>query len=124
MRDQFKTLLPSSVLKALVKAECDEQTAFQVYGLLLQGSSKEDVVNLIQTGRIGFKSPVFDEYEKSQQEHDDFMCNPVNVVEGVVTCSCGSKRTFSTQKQTRGSDEPLTTFSRCVECGKTWSYSG
>lgn len=124
MKEQFKSFLPSSVIKALIKADYDEQVAFQAYGLILQGKTKDEVVNWIQNGRVGFSSPVFDEFEKIQHEYDDFMCNPVNVVEGVVACSCGSKRTFSTQKQTRGSDEPLTTFSRCVECGKTWSYSG
>ena len=122
MCEQFKTLLPSSVYKML-KNESNEN-AYQIYGLHLKKVSTEELKTVIKNKQFGFKSPVFDEFEKTQREHDDFLCNPVNVVEGIVVCACGSKRTFSTQKQTRGSDEPLTTFSRCVDCEKTWSYSG
>jgi|UniRef100_A0A6C0IUT6 DNA-directed RNA polymerase subunit M/transcription elongation factor TFIIS len=38
-------------------------------------------------------------------------------------CSkCGKRNTYFTQAQTRGADEPMTTFVRCVEkgCGNRW----
>ena len=59
-----------------------------------------------------------------QNEQNDFIENPFEVEEGVIECKCGSKRVFSYSKQTRGADEPMTTFAQCMSCKKSWSYSG
>ena len=56
---------------------------------------------------------------------DDYLTKPFEVVDGVVTCpKCQGMKTWSVQKQTRSSDEPMTTFSRCALCNHQWSYSG
>jgi len=45
------------------------------------------------------------------------------VGEGMYQCrKCKSKRTHTTQQQTRSADEPMTTFVVCVDCKSTWKF--
>ena len=37
---------------------------------------------------------------------------------------CGESKCKITQAQTRSADEPMTTFTRCLDCGNQWTYSG
>ena len=67
---------------------------------------------------------MFAELKRRQAELDEFLVNPFEVEEGVLECACGSRKTFSYQKQTRAADESATTFAQCVTCGKRWTYSG
>lgn len=99
---------------------------YQITGLLLKDrESMRDVLKSLKNGKIGWKSDIYDSVRTKIEEYDDYLLKPFEVVEGVVQCGkCQSKKTWSVQKQTRGGDEPMTTFSRCVECGHQWSYSG
>jgi len=99
---------------------------YQVLGLLLQDKKKlQEVLKDIKEEKLGWKSPIYSDISRKIQEFDEYLVKPFEVVEGVIQCGkCGSKKTWSVQKQTRSSDEPMTTFSRCVECGNNWTYSG
>ena len=99
---------------------------YQVLGLLLQDKKRlQEVLKDIKEDRLGWKSPIYGDISRKIQEFDEYLVKPFEVVEGVIQCGkCGSKRTWSVQKQTRSSDEPMTTFSRCVDCGNNWTYSG
>lgn len=99
---------------------------YQVYGLLIQDLSKmKETAAIVKEGKIGWASPTYDCIRDKIAEFDEYLVNPFDVVEGVVECGkCGSKKTWSVQRQTRASDEPMTTFSRCVGCGNQWTYSG
>lgn len=99
---------------------------YQICGILLTGEkSVKDVGNEIGKGNIGWKSSTYTDISQKIEEFDDYLVNPFEIVQGVSQCEkCGSKRTWNVQKQTRSSDEPMTTFSRCVDCGNSWSYSG
>lgn len=99
---------------------------YQCIGLLLQDKKRlKELAKQVKAGKIGWKSPSYDEIAEKIEEFDSYLDKPFEVVEGVAECGkCGSKKTWSVQKQTRSSDEPMTTFSRCVMCGNEWSYSG
>lgn len=99
---------------------------YQILGLLLQDKKRlQEVLKDIKEGKLGWKSPIYGDISRKIQEFDEYLVKPFEVVEGVIQCGkCGSKKTWSVQKQTRSSDEPMTTFSRCVECGNNWTYSG
>lgn len=46
---------------------------------------------------------------------------PVKVEDGIHQCkNCGSKKTYSYQKQIRSGDEAMTLFIQCVNCQKQW----
>lgn len=99
---------------------------YQICGLLVKGEKTVKEAGLeVSKGKIGWKSSTYDDISQKMEEFDDYLVNPFEIVQGVSQCEkCGSKRTWNVQKQTRSSDEPMTTFSRCVDCGNSWSYSG
>jgi len=101
-------------------------SVYQVVGLLMKNlSDLKSTAKAVKEGKIGWKSPTYDQVADRMAEFDEYLAKPFEVVEGVVECGkCHSKRTWSVQKQTRSSDEPMTTFTRCVECGHQWAYSG
>lgn len=91
-----------------------------------------EVFSLIRKEALLWGCPEFQEYKNKEVEQDNFIANPFEVEEGVLECTkrnlvngkyviCGSKRVFSFQKQTRGLDEPATTFAQCVKCGAKWT---
>jgi DNA-directed RNA polymerase subunit M/transcription elongation factor TFIIS len=98
---------------------------YGVIGILLENTDKKQVLADIKNGKIGWNSHVYDDISAKLNEFDEYLVIPIQVVDGVVECPrCKSKRTWNIQKQVRSSDEPMTTFSRCVDCGFQWSYSG
>lgn len=99
---------------------------YQVVGLLLLDiNNMKATLKMVKKGKVGWTSPTYDGITERLQEHDDFIVMPFEVVEGVVECpKCGSTKTWSVQRQTRGADEPMTTFSRCAKCSHNWRYSG
>lgn len=98
---------------------------FNVIGYLFKESDKKRIADDVKQGKIGWKSPIYDNISAKIDEFDEYLVKPFDVVEGVNECGkCGSKKTWNVQKQVRSSDEPMTTFSRCVNCGNQWSYSG
>jgi DNA-directed RNA polymerase subunit M/transcription elongation factor TFIIS len=96
----------------------------QVIGDILEGRSLKDVLTGIKSGKTAWSHESFDTSSRQFTEQDDFIENPFEVEEGVLECKCGSKRVFSYSKQTRGADEPMTTFAICVACNAKWTYSG
>jgi DNA-directed RNA polymerase subunit M/transcription elongation factor TFIIS len=97
---------------------------FQTVGDIIKGKDLKALVKDIKKEKIGWAHPIFSDIKNRIEEHDEFIINPFEVEEGVTTCHCGSRRVFTYQKQTRGSDEPMTTFARCVKCKAQWTYSG
>lgn len=101
-----------------------KRNLYQVYGLLLT-QNKSNVIQTIKNKKLGWESEMYDNISNKLKEYDDYLVKPFEVVDGVVECpKCHCKKTWSVQKQTRGSDEPMTTFSRCVECNHQWAYAG
>jgi len=106
------------------------EEAYNVCGeiLKLEKSDMKGLKNILsnlKSNKIGWNSDIYNEIRKKIEEFDDYLVNPFEVAEGVTTCSrCQSKKTFSCQKQTRSSDEPMTTFAKCFDCGNEMVYSG
>jgi DNA-directed RNA polymerase subunit M/transcription elongation factor TFIIS len=99
---------------------------YQISGMILQNHKKlKEISEQIKRGEIGWDSPIYHDIKKRIEEHDDYLVNPFEVVDGVTECpKCKSRKTWSVQKQTRSSDEPMTTFSKCVQCDYQWAYAG
>ena len=99
---------------------------YQVIGDIMKNPQNMKIIATdLKKGNVGWKNSFYNTIESKIQEHDDYIVKPFEVVDGVVKCpKCQNSKTWSVQKQTRSSDEPMTTFSRCVTCGHQWSYSG
>jgi DNA-directed RNA polymerase subunit M/transcription elongation factor TFIIS len=131
----FSTVLKNEkncqILEKCIRRETKTEDDYKLYsyntfGLLLQDSKKiKEIGNDIKSGLVGWKSPIYNKIAQKISEFDDYLVKPFEVVEGISECmKCHSKKTWSVQKQTRSSDEPMTTFTHCVECGHRWVYSG
>jgi DNA-directed RNA polymerase subunit M/transcription elongation factor TFIIS len=98
---------------------------YQILGLFMQGGDYKAVMADIKSNKIGWNSKQYEQKQMEIHEHDDYIVNPFDIVEGVSECGkCGSKKTWNVQKQIRSGDEPMTTFSKCAGCGNEWTYSG
>lgn len=99
---------------------------FQFVGSILQNRStvKEGLAE-VKAKNVGRKNEFYTQIRDQLEETYQYLIKPFDVSEGVVECpKCKSKKTFSVQRQTRGGDEPMTTFSVCTDCGKDFVYSG
>jgi DNA-directed RNA polymerase subunit M/transcription elongation factor TFIIS len=98
---------------------------YQIIGLIQSGTSLKDIRQICRNNKFGWQNPCFDKISTKITEFDDYLAKPFDIADGVVECpKCGSTKTWSVQKQTRASDEPMTTFSRCAACGHNWRYAG
>lgn len=126
--EQNIKIVEKYIHKNAKKSECYEKTykniIFQTIGDVIKGINLNVMVKNIKKEKVGWQHPMFTDIKNIIDEHDEFIINPFEVEEGVTKCKCGSGRVFTYQKQTRGADEPMTTFAKCVECKTNWSYSG
>lgn len=82
------------------------------------------VLKNIKKNKIHYNHYSNDDYIFEEQEQDNFIIQPFEVYEGVITCNCGSSRVYSYQKQSRSADEPMSTYATCMKCKNKWVYSG
>tara|TARA_B110000211_G_scaffold234762_1_gene306124 strand:+ start:322 stop:741 length:420 start_codon:yes stop_codon:yes gene_type:complete len=98
---------------------------YEIIGEVILGKNIKDIILNIDNGYFFWDNKVYNNIKDNISEQNDFIENPFEVEEGVIECNkCGSKRVFSYSKQTRGADEPMTTFAQCISCKSSWSYSG
>lgn len=102
-----------------------KDTLFEIMFKIKRNYNITDIISNLKNGEIAWESHDFDQIRFKQKEEDDFIVTPFEVDEGVVECrKCGSKKTFSYQRQDRACDESATTYSQCMNCKSKWSYSG
>jgi DNA-directed RNA polymerase subunit M/transcription elongation factor TFIIS len=111
-------------LISTTKSEYSENLYYVVGEIIGKKKSLSAILKNIKSKRIGSNSPIYDTVKNAIAEEDDFIKNPFEVEEGILTCKCGSKRVYSYTKQCRSSDEPMSTFAQCVACNSKWVYSG
>jgi DNA-directed RNA polymerase subunit M/transcription elongation factor TFIIS len=89
--------------------------------------TSKELLGKIKNNNLGWNHTSFDDLKLKREEQDSFIIKPFEIEEGAVSCvKCGSKRTFSYQKQTRSCDEMATTIITCADtkCGFKSMYSG
>lgn len=102
-----------------------KEVIFSVVLDIKNGKKLQDIISSIKSEKYIWGRDEFEDTRFKVQEQDDFIINPFEVEEGVLTCTkCGNSRTFSYTKQTRSADEPMTTFATCMTCKNKWTYSG
>jgi DNA-directed RNA polymerase subunit M/transcription elongation factor TFIIS len=115
----------SNSSKHMTKSQIYNWIVYSTAGLLLKNNDNMKAVALeAKDGKLGWKSSVYAEAEAKLYEHDEFLDKPYEVKDGVIQCQCGSYKTWCFQIQVRSSDEPMTLFARCAQCGHQWSHSG
>jgi DNA-directed RNA polymerase subunit M/transcription elongation factor TFIIS len=95
-----------------------EEYGSVVYEIL---STKRGVVTY--RGTDLWHLPCFKTICLNHEKMKEMLTGAVEVVEGVLECpKCKFKKVMSFELQTRGADEPMTTFATCArkECGYKW----
>lgn len=103
--------------------DCYKKILYNTTGILYKHGAQEayNYLKNYDPRYDGFNCSAYEDVIKLQEEEDDFIQNPVTVVEGVNVChKCGSKKTISYNKQTRSADEGTTVFCCCYICGNKW----
>lgn len=127
LKDKNNVILFEKYIWLCYKDNPDDYTncVYQVIGdILKKEKSIQNIFDSLKKKQFNWEHYSFETEKNKLNEQDDFIENPFEVEEGVLECKCGSKRVFSYSKQTRSSDEPMTTYAECVKCGSTWQYSG
>tara|TARA_B100000131_G_C17834661_1_gene499243 strand:+ start:26 stop:451 length:426 start_codon:yes stop_codon:yes gene_type:complete len=116
----------SKIIEELINNNSDSQ---DYYNLIIQeminhkrcGKSYNDIIELIKNSIFLHNTNEYKIFKQKLNEIDDFLINPFEVDEGVLDCNkCGSNKTFSYTKQTRGGDESTTVFVVCSKCKSRW----
>lgn len=82
-----------------------------------------DIYNELNKNNVLFNSSEFSTFKFKEYKQFKYLTEPLQVCEGIHKCSkCKSTKTYSYQLQTRSSDEPMTNFVTCVECGNKWKF--
>ena len=104
--------------------------SYEIYTKLkynLNTNLQKEVIILLYE-QLSKNNVLFDSNEFSTQRFKEYkqfkyLTESVQVCEGIHTCSkCKSKKTYSYQLQTRSSDEPMTNFVTCAQCGNKWKF--
>ena len=121
----LETVMNSTKNAAILsKVAGNADDIYQAVGDVINGKPSAKILADLKAGKRGWRHPDFERITLVVKERDDFIVTPFEVEEGVLTCKCGSKRTYSYQRQIRSLDEPTSTFAQCVVCKRTWIYSG
>lgn len=113
---QDKTLIPEIV------SACngDIDTVYELIGF----DTVSSFLKRVREKNSPFMNPVFDTHIERESSIDSFVSNPVDVVEGALTCpKCRSTRTFTYTKQVRSGDEGTSVFGVCASCTNKWRES-
>ena len=130
----LSTVLKSEKNIAIVEKNIKSKTStedeykwvlYQTLGNLMMNPDLKSRVDSIKKGEIGWQDSMYAQYRAKIQEHDEYLENPFEVVDGVLTCpKCKGEKAYTWQLQTRSGDESMTTFATCVKCSHRWTYSG
>lgn len=88
------------------------------------GAKLNTLLSDIKSKKMGWKHSCYNNLIFEEEEQNNFIIKPFEVEEGVLECKCGSKRVYSYSKQSRGADEPMSTYAECMSCKNKWVYSG
>ena len=81
----------------------------------------KDILDIIKQDKLGFNHEGFKNERILQEEYDEYLVNPFEVVKGLLKCpKCKSDKTMSYSKNDRSSDEPMSVYATCFMCKFNW----
>lgn len=125
----------SNTITTLSFTEFLTNSFYNIYALLLQcynypiekvsGKINKDklknILNNLLQKKINFTLDYFSDSKEKYLLEFKINTSEVEIEEGIYTCNkCGKNKTTRIQLQTRGADEPMTNFIRCINCGSKW----
>ncbi|KAJ3277376.1 RNA polymerase II elongation factor [Borealophlyctis nickersoniae] len=103
LKDKHNPELRENVLKGTIKPEAFAEMSTS------EMASQERKAEAEQARKEGLNDAIIPMPEEA--ETDQFLCS-----------RCHKRKCSYTQMQTRSADEPMTTFVKCLNCGKRWKF--
>ena len=114
-----------TLIKRVNKNSLKLQILYELYGYYLEDEEGFDPRNIIRSRKYGWSNECYCSEVSTIREQRDFIQNPPQVAEGVLSCpKCGSNKVYSQSRQSRSSDEGMNVNAKCTKCGKVWSQRG
>ena len=77
----------------------------------------ENIIQILEDGQLLYGHEVFHDIRDIIEEQNSFIENPPTLSESLYACKyCKEKKTFSTERQVRSCDEPMSIFVYCTVC--------
>lgn len=120
---------PKRICELVGDGPTSKETLYQILGQLdpsdPQHVSEKTIIRDLKREKRGWDATIFTSRREGLSHSHEVMANTDrNVKEGEFTCSrCKSRRIAYDQLQTRKADEGVTTFLRCIDCGKRWKIA-
>ena len=122
------TSLEEAVFKASKSSKNYKHIMAEIHCLVAHDNkTAKEVLEIVQSGQTEWKHPKFSDIAHTQNEIFSYIENPFEVIDGMFACpKCGNKKTVAYSKQTRSSDEGMSTFVFCTNrmCKHQWMYRG
>lgn len=97
---------------------------YELYGYCLEDEDM-NVRDILRSNKFEWKNECYVDEMSNIKEQRNFIENPPQVAEGVISCSkCGSKRVYCQSVQSRSGDEGMNVRARCTKCNNVWSQRG
>ena len=102
--------------------------AYEKVGQLILCEDREErekILADIKDNSTGFDTHPYEVFRQKQKDECSFTAQGPKVEKGEFPCrnpKCKSKRCFFYQLQTRGNDEPMTTFVTCIKCKTRYKF--
>jgi len=108
--------------------------SYEIITSISSGKKCKEIIASLESNKTGLNSDYFRNEQFNDNQETSNIENPPQVMRGIHTCSrCikdedmkddpdRGKKTESYQVQTRSCDEPMTTFVKCIDCGKRWKF--
>jgi len=103
----------------------------ELYKYFIYNNIHNDIsINIIDNNtdidKLDINWNMFKKYKIKYENKIKNIIEILNIEEGIYKCNkCGSKKTYNYQLQTRGADEPMTTFIKCCnkKCNFEWKIN-
>lgn len=87
----------------------------------IETHSYKDVITSLKNNQTGFSGISWKQNQFQDKLETLYIETPMNIKNGIHTCGkCKKNQTIFYQLQTRSSDEMITTFICCTNCGNRW----
>lgn len=103
-------------------AELYKEHSYNFLGIIMDESvSLKNTLDDLKNKNVGWDCHVYSEYVAKRETENIRATRPTDITDGLHKCrKCGCRKIIMYSLQLRSSDEPMTNFFICTQCGQKW----